>query len=93
MPANLLEHVAGPPLIAGGAAATATKFGLFKFLAKAWKVVLIAVFGFLAVLKNKIMSLFSRKESVDISDQMDNQPPAANYTEGANQEDNFPNAQ
>ena len=53
-------------LIAGGAAATASKFGLFKILAKAWKLVIIAVIGFFAALKNKIKSLFSGKqESVD----------------------------
>jgi uncharacterized membrane-anchored protein len=60
-------------LIAGGAAATATKFGLFKVLAKAWKVILIAVIGFFAAMKNKIKSLFSRKESFDVPGQLEDQ--------------------
>ena len=57
-------------LIAGGAAATAAKFGLFKFLAKAWKVILIAVVGFFAAVGKWIKSIFSRKESVGVPGQM-----------------------
>jgi uncharacterized membrane-anchored protein len=68
-------------LIAGGAAATATKFGLFKFLAKVWKVILIAVFGFFAALRNKIKSMFSRKESVNVSDQIEKRLPSSNRNE------------
>ena len=76
-------------LIAGGAAATATKFGLFKFLGKAWKVILIAVFGFFAALKNKIKSLFSGKhESVDAPVQMEQPAPPSQHTEGPGQHPN-----
>lgn len=57
-------------LIAGGAAATATKFGLFKFIAKAWKAIMIAVFAFFAALKNKIKSIFSGKANLNVSDQL-----------------------
>ena len=64
-------------LIAGGAAATATKFGLFKFIAKAWKAIMIAVFGFFAALKNKIKSIFSSKANVNVSDQLERQPTSS----------------
>ena len=50
-------------LIAGGAAAAATKFGFFKFIAKAWKFIAIAVAGFFAAIRKKIKSIFSRKDS------------------------------
>jgi uncharacterized membrane-anchored protein len=80
-------------LIAGGAAATAVKFGLFKLLAKAWKIVLIAVFGFFAALKNKIMSLFGGKKSADVGRQFEDQATAENHPERANKGDNFPDAQ
>jgi uncharacterized membrane-anchored protein len=63
-------------LIAGGAAATAAKFGLFKVLAKAWKAILIAVFGFFAALKNKLKSIFSGKKRAAVPGQPGKQPPA-----------------
>jgi uncharacterized membrane-anchored protein len=72
-------------LIAGGAAATAAKFGLFKILARAWKVILIAVFGFFAALKNKIKSIFGRKERADVPGPLTKQPPASSYTEDSGQ--------
>ena len=80
-------------LIAGGAAATATKFGLFKFLAKAWKIVLIAVIGFLAALKNKIMSLFGRKKSADVTGQLEGRSSSAGYNDRSNQDTGFPDGQ
>jgi uncharacterized membrane-anchored protein len=82
-------------LIAGGAAATAAKFGLFKFLAKFWKIALIAVFGFLAVLKNKILSIFSSKASGAPAGQpiRTNTPPADVQNTRSNQDTNFPDAQ
>jgi uncharacterized membrane-anchored protein len=74
-------------LIAGGAAATATKFGLFKFLAKAWKVVLIAAIGFFAALKNKIKSLFSKKqESAYGPGQIEPPVPDLRHTENSDQD-------
>lgn len=74
-------------LIAGGAAATATKFGLIKILAKAWKVVMIAVIGFFAVLKNKIKSLFSRKqEYAQGSGQMKPPAPILEHTKDSDQD-------
>lgn len=73
-------------LIAGGAAATATKFGLFKFLAKAWKVILFAVIGFFAALKNKIKSLFSGKhESVHATGQMEEPASPSKHTDDSGQ--------
>ena len=75
-------------LIAGGAAATATKFGLFKALAKAWKIILIAVIGFFAALKNKIKSIFVRKESVDVSDQLKKQLHSAQNSKDSTQDTN-----
>lgn len=79
-------------LIAGGAAATATKFGLFKILAKAWKVVLIAVFGFFAALKNKVLSIFGRKPSSPEPRQPETRSPAGVPTNRSNQDTNFPDA-
>ena len=74
-------------LIAGGAAATATKFGLFKILAKAWKVIIIAVIGFFAALKNKIKSLFSGKQrSVHGSGPMEPPAPSSQHTEDSGQD-------
>ena len=74
-------------LIAGGAAATATKFGLFKILAKAWKVIIIALIGFFTALKNKIKSLFSGKqESVQGSGQMEPSAPSSQHTEDSSQD-------
>ena len=80
-------------LIAGGAAATAAKFGLFKFLGKFWKVALIAVFGFFAALKSKIFSLFSGKKSGAPSGYADPGPPADIQNRTSNQDNNFPDAQ
>lgn len=48
-------------LIAGGSAAAAAKFGLFKFLGKAWKVIVIGVVGVLAGLKRTLKSAFGGK--------------------------------
>ena len=73
-------------LIAGGAAATATKFGLFKFLAKMWKVIIIAVLGFFAALKNKIKSLFTGKESVQVPGELEKQDPSSHNTENPKQD-------
>jgi len=75
-------------LIAGGAAATATKFGLFKILAKAWKVILIAVIGFFAALKRKIKSIFSGKQRVDVYEPLEKQAPASHHTEDPTQHPN-----
>ncbi len=72
-------------LIAGGAAATATKFGLFKFIAKAWKIILIAVCGFFAALKNKIKAIFSSEASVDVPAQYEAQTPSTHQTENSTQ--------
>ena len=68
-------------LIAGGAAATATKFGLFKILAKAWKVIFIAVIGFFAALKRKIKSIFSGKQSADVYEPVEKPAPGSHHTE------------
>ena len=68
-------------LIAGGAAATATKFGLFKFLAKAWKAILIAVVGLFAALGKKIKSIFSSKESIRVPEQLETPKPSSNKNE------------
>ena len=83
-------EVEGPTLhtIAGGAAATATKFGLFKFLGKMWKVLIIAVLGFLAALKNKIKSLFTGKESVHVPGELEKQDPSPHQTESPKQDAN-----
>ena len=75
-------------LIAGGAAATATKFGLFKFLGKMWKVIIIAVLGFLAALKNKIKSLFTSKESVHVPGELEKQGSSPHQTESPKQDAN-----
>jgi uncharacterized membrane-anchored protein len=48
-------------LIAGGSAAAAAKFGLFKFLGKAWKVIVIGALGILAGLKKTLKSAFGGK--------------------------------
>jgi len=73
-------------LIAGGAAATATKFGLFKVLAKAWKAIVIAVVAFFAALKKKIGALFRRKERFDVHEQLAKPPASANYNEHSKQQ-------
>jgi len=74
-------------LIAGGAAATATKFGLFKFIAKMWKVIIIAVIGFFAALKNKIKSIFTGKASVQVPQPSEKQDSFSHKTESSNQDD------
>ncbi len=79
-------------LIAGGAAATAAKFGLFKLLAKFWKIALIAVFGFFAVLKNKILGIFGGKERGPSSDQSERRPSADHQNNRSSQDTNFPDA-
>lgn len=70
-------------LIAGGAAATATKFGLFKVIAKAWKAILIAVFGFFAALKKKIKSKFSGGKKAAVPGQLEKQPSASNCAQNS----------
>jgi len=71
-------------LIAGGAAATATKFGLFKVLAKFWKLIIITVVGFFAALKNKIKSIFGGKKSADgAGQQLEKQAPSSKHTENS----------
>lgn len=49
-------------LIAGSSAAAAAKFGLFKFLGKAWKVIVIGALGVLAALKKTLKSAFGGKK-------------------------------
>jgi uncharacterized membrane-anchored protein len=80
-------------LIAGGAAATAAKFGLFKVLAKFWKIGLIAVFGLFAALKGKIASLFGGKRNSTPSGQPNPAPPANVQPKRSNPDHNFPDAQ
>lgn len=53
-------------LIAGGAAATAAKFGLFKFLGKFWKIILVGAIGFFAAIWKWIKSIFSRKKGIEV---------------------------
>jgi len=48
-------------LVAGGVGAGAAKFGLFKFLAKSGKAIIVAIIAFLSVFWAKIKSLFSEK--------------------------------
>ena len=48
-------------LIAGGSAAAAAKFGLFKILGKAWKVIVIVALGILAALNKTLKSAFGGK--------------------------------
>lgn len=55
-------------LIAGGAGAAAVKFGLFKFLAKAWKIVAIAAVAFFAFIRRIIKSIFGERKSGSISE-------------------------
>lgn len=55
-------------LIAGGAATAAVKFGLFKFLAKFWKMALIMGIAAFSAIAKIIKSIFSRKKEV-ISEQ------------------------
>jgi uncharacterized membrane-anchored protein len=50
-------------LIAGGAGAAAVKLGLFKILAKFWKVVAVALIGFLGLLWRTLKALLGRGES------------------------------
>ncbi len=48
-------------LVAGGAGATAAKFGFFKFLAKGGKAIILAIIVFLGAAWAKIKSFFSEK--------------------------------
>jgi uncharacterized membrane-anchored protein len=50
-------------LIAGGAGAAAVKLGFFKILAKFWKIVAVAVIGFLGVLWRIIKAILGRGDS------------------------------
>lgn len=79
-------------LIAGGAAATAAKLGLFKLLAKFWKIALIAVIGFFAALKNRILSLFSGKKNSAPAGNLNSGPPANVQPNRPNQDTDFPDA-
>jgi len=45
-------------LVAGGAGAAAAKFGLFKFIGKYFKIIIIGLLAFLAAIWKKIMGLF-----------------------------------
>jgi uncharacterized membrane-anchored protein len=98
---NYAEYVQGDKiaqygltaLIAGGAAATATKFGLFKFFAKAWKLILIAVFGFFAALRNKIKSIFGGKENLKDSGQLEKRLPSYNNSGNCTPPNNLSNHQ
>jgi len=47
-------------LIAGGAGAAATKFGIFKFLGKFGKAIFLAIFAFFAAIWGKIKGIFKR---------------------------------
>jgi uncharacterized membrane-anchored protein len=51
-------------LIAGGAGAAAVKLGLFKVLAKAWKLVVVGFLAVIAFLKKLVSGLFGRPETV-----------------------------
>jgi len=55
-------------LIAGGAGAAAVKFGLFKFLAKSWKIVGVAVVAFFAFIGKIIKSIFGKRKNDSISE-------------------------
>lgn len=54
-------------LIAGGAGAVAAKAGIFKMLAKFAKVIIIAVIGFFAAIRNRIKGLFGRSEKMPMT--------------------------
>ncbi len=56
-------------LIAGGAGAAAVKLGLFKVLAKAWKLVVVGFLAVLAFLKRLVSGLFGRPETVRMPQQ------------------------
>ncbi len=56
-------------LIAGGAGAAAVKLGLFKVLAKAWKLVVVGFLAFVAFLKKIVAGLFGRTETVRMPQQ------------------------
>jgi uncharacterized membrane-anchored protein len=51
-------------LIAGGAGAAAVKLGLFKVLARAWKLVVVGFLAVIAFLKKLVSGLFGRPETV-----------------------------
>jgi len=54
-------------LIAGGAGAAAVKFGLFKFLAKGWKIVAIAAIAFLAFIRKIVKGILGKRKSATVS--------------------------
>ena len=56
-------------LIAGGAGAAAVKLGLFKVLAKAWKLVVVGFLAVIAFLKRLVSGLFGRPETVRMPQQ------------------------
>jgi uncharacterized membrane-anchored protein len=56
-------------LIAGGAGAAAVKLGLFKVLAKAWKLVVVGFLAVVAFLKKIVSSLFGGSETVRMPQQ------------------------
>jgi len=51
-------------LVVGGATAAAVKFGLFKWLAKAWKLVAVAIAAFAAAVWRITKRLLGRKEQI-----------------------------
>lgn len=56
-------------LIAGGAGAAAVKLGLFKVLAKAWKLVVVGFLAFVAALKRIVSGILGRHETVRVPQQ------------------------
>jgi len=61
---NKLAKYGLTALIAGGAGAAAVKFGLLKFLAKAWKLVLLGAFAFFAAISKIIKAIFTREDRI-----------------------------
>ena len=51
-------------LIAGGAGVAAVKFGLLKFLAKAWKLVLLGALAVFAAISKIIKAIFTREDRI-----------------------------
>jgi len=51
-------------LIAGGAATAAVKFGLFKYLAKFWKLIAVGVVAVFSAIAKAFNSIFKRKKEV-----------------------------
>lgn len=56
-------------LIAGGAGAAAVKLGLFKVLARAWKLVVVGFLALIAFLKRLVSGLFGRPDTVRMPQQ------------------------